>query len=178
MALSKIQAESMNLADTYAFSGTVSGAGGGKILQVVQGGRTSRVTHNTTTFTDVGVSANIIPSSTSSNILIILTGAIGNSNASNYTMLKLFRDSTEIGSGTGGTNASVNNFVVFLQEANSGYHTAGFAQQFLDEDVSTTSQVTYKIQMAGQNGIGSLGGRGDSADAAVPTRLILMEVSG
>jgi len=27
MALSKIQAESMNLADTYAFSGTVSGAG-------------------------------------------------------------------------------------------------------------------------------------------------------
>jgi len=29
MALSKIQAESMNLADTYAFTGTVSGAGGG-----------------------------------------------------------------------------------------------------------------------------------------------------
>ena len=27
MALSKIQAESMNLADTYAFSGTVSGSG-------------------------------------------------------------------------------------------------------------------------------------------------------
>jgi hypothetical protein len=26
MALSKIQAESMNLADTYAFTGTVSGA--------------------------------------------------------------------------------------------------------------------------------------------------------
>jgi hypothetical protein len=33
MALSKIQAESMNLADTYAFTGTVSGAG--KILQLV-----------------------------------------------------------------------------------------------------------------------------------------------
>jgi hypothetical protein len=29
MALSKIQAESMNLADTYAFSGTVSGASSG-----------------------------------------------------------------------------------------------------------------------------------------------------
>ena len=28
MALSKIQAESMNLADTFAFTGTVSGAGG------------------------------------------------------------------------------------------------------------------------------------------------------
>ena len=32
MALSKIQAESMNLADTYAFSGTVSGAGGKDLL--------------------------------------------------------------------------------------------------------------------------------------------------
>ena len=28
MALSKIQAESMNLADTYAFTGTVSGTNG------------------------------------------------------------------------------------------------------------------------------------------------------
>ena len=33
MALSKIQAESMNLADTYAFTGTVSGAGDMKLLQ-------------------------------------------------------------------------------------------------------------------------------------------------
>lgn len=33
MALSKIQAESMNLADTFAFSGTVSGAGGMELLQ-------------------------------------------------------------------------------------------------------------------------------------------------
>lgn len=33
MALSKIQAESMNLADTYAFTGTVSGAGGMDLLQ-------------------------------------------------------------------------------------------------------------------------------------------------
>ena len=36
MALSKIQSESINLADTFAFSGTVSGAGGGKVLQFKQ----------------------------------------------------------------------------------------------------------------------------------------------
>ena len=34
MALTKLQAEGLNLADTFAFTGTVSGAGGGKILQV------------------------------------------------------------------------------------------------------------------------------------------------
>tara|TARA_B100001939_G_scaffold332677_1_gene331904 strand:+ start:230 stop:829 length:600 start_codon:yes stop_codon:yes gene_type:complete len=35
MALSKIQAESMNLADTYAFTGTVSGTQGLNLLQTV-----------------------------------------------------------------------------------------------------------------------------------------------
>ena len=35
MPLSKIQSESMNLADNYAFTGTVSGAGGGKLLQTI-----------------------------------------------------------------------------------------------------------------------------------------------
>lgn len=35
MALSKIQAESMNLADTFAFSGTVSGTGTREILRTV-----------------------------------------------------------------------------------------------------------------------------------------------
>jgi hypothetical protein len=35
MALSKIQAESMNLADTYAFSGTVSGTGQVKVLNAL-----------------------------------------------------------------------------------------------------------------------------------------------
>ena len=34
MALSKIQAESVNLGDDFAFTGTITGAGGGKVLQV------------------------------------------------------------------------------------------------------------------------------------------------
>lgn len=44
MALSKIQAESMNLADTYAFTGTVSGAGG--ITMADQWRVTSNFTNN------------------------------------------------------------------------------------------------------------------------------------
>ena len=37
MALSKIQSESVNLADDYAFTGTVSGAGvGGKVFLLLQ----------------------------------------------------------------------------------------------------------------------------------------------
>ena len=159
---------------------TTGGAVGitGHVLQVKQGGRTSRVTVGVTTFTDVGVFATITPKSTSSKILIMLTGVMGNDNASNQTALKLFRNSTEIGSGTGASGgASKNTFMSMLQEANSGYHFDGFGQNFLDEP-STTSEITYKIQMAGLNGTAVLGGRGDNADIAVPTRLILMEIGG
>lgn len=41
MALSKIQAESMNLADTYAFTGTVSGAGAMELISSDNTGATS-----------------------------------------------------------------------------------------------------------------------------------------
>ena len=47
MALSKIQAESMNLADTFAFAGTVSGTNGMTLLQTVND--TSDVDYNSDT---------------------------------------------------------------------------------------------------------------------------------
>jgi len=147
------------------------------VLQAIQGGRTSRVTVATTTYTDVGVSATITPKSTASKILVMVTGTLGNANASNQVGLKLFRNSTEIGGGTGAGDSSKNLFMSIIQEAGSGYAFTGFGQNFLDEP-STTSAITYKLQMAGINGTGALGGRGDIDDIAVPTRLILMEIGG
>ena len=69
MALSKIQAESMNLADTYAFSGTVSGAG--KVLQIVTSGNISG-TFNTSseTYQSMGCNVAITPATTSSKIMV------------------------------------------------------------------------------------------------------------
>jgi len=43
MALSKIQAESMNLADTYAFTGTVSGASDVKLISTQTTGSASAI---------------------------------------------------------------------------------------------------------------------------------------
>jgi len=71
MALSKIQAESMNLADTYAFSGTVSGVG--KVLQVVQVTFTTDVEITATSYTHYSAAdASITCSSTSSKVLVML----------------------------------------------------------------------------------------------------------
>ena len=64
MALSKIQAESMNLADTFAFTGTVSGAG--KILQIQTGTKSgSNATDSSGSFIDSGLSVTITPGSSS-----------------------------------------------------------------------------------------------------------------
>ena len=51
MAISKIQAESMNLADTYAFTGTVTGAGG--ITMVDQWRTTSNISSDTDPITNL-----------------------------------------------------------------------------------------------------------------------------
>jgi len=145
----------------------------GSVLQVVQGGRTTRVTHNSNTYTDVGVSAEITPSSSSSKILVRLEGTIGNAAAGNQTGIKLFRGSTEIGAGTGGDSYNIF-FSIF---ASQSYDMCGVSQSVLDSP-NTTNATTYKIQMGAFNSTGSLGGRGDSNSIANPTRLTLMEIAG
>ena len=61
MALSKIQAESINLADTFAFTGTVTGAG--KLGQVLTQTPTSSQISATSSYVDSGLSINITPAS-------------------------------------------------------------------------------------------------------------------
>ena len=71
MALIKTRSRGINLADTFAFSGTVSGAGGGKINQVIQSvWTTSDITTSNTSFTATGHLVTIQPSATSSKVLI------------------------------------------------------------------------------------------------------------
>jgi hypothetical protein len=78
MALIKTRARGLKLDDTFAFTGTVSGAGGGKIGQVVQsetdyyhnlGATTSNVTLKFSSSTNWNPT--ITPTATSSKILII-----------------------------------------------------------------------------------------------------------
>tara|TARA_B100001250_G_C19753338_1_gene768870 strand:- start:270 stop:794 length:525 start_codon:yes stop_codon:yes gene_type:complete len=79
MAIDKIQSESINLADTFAFTGTVTGAGGGKILQVKQqqnGSLVSNTSTGTTHFDICGGSMSFTPTSSSSNILCMLSAGM------------------------------------------------------------------------------------------------------
>ena len=142
MPLSKIQAESMNLADTYDFTGTVNGAGGGKIGQVVSTTKTDKSTSTSTSFADIsGLSVSITPTATSSKIYVMVSLSFGTT-TNVYGGIRLMRDSTAIvvGDADGVKNQATapmsNN--LFARAKNTDFN-------FLDSP-NTTSATTYKVQ--------------------------------
>jgi hypothetical protein len=112
-------------------------AGGGKVLQVVEGSTSTQVSSSSSTYADTGLSATITPSSASSQILVFVSQN-GNYQAnsgggSNSMGLKLFRDATEIAKQT-----SLYSTFSSLQGNTNGL-------SILDSP-ATTSATTYKTQ--------------------------------
>ncbi len=148
MAITKIQAESMNLADTYAFTGTVSGAGGGKVNQIVTTTKTSTFTTQSDSYVDVtGLSVNITPSATSSKILVRLSLMASINSATMYVRINGGNASSVIGDSGGGNRVSA---FIGLGRQTSGFDISKSALSQVGELLdtpSTTSQITYQVQV-------------------------------
>ena len=164
MPLTKLQAEGLNLADTFAFTGTVSGAGGGKILQVVSAtDSTQRTTTSTSYVTGSNtLSASITPASTSNKIMIIGHTTIHNTTANKSVYLTVYRASSNIT----GANGFVNYYTT------SGYDYNSNAFTFLDSP-SSTSSLTYQVYFKVDSG--STGAINSNVTTGSIT---LMEVAG
>ena len=163
MAISKIQSESINLADDFTFTGTVAGVG--KILQVLNATSTTETVMNNDTWVDVGITLATTPSATSSKVLITANAAgCGKATNNTYLELRLLKDATVLavieqrGGYTGDTSA---------------LKVGTISTSYLDSP-NTTSATTYKLQ--GRSGSNSTYAQvGDSN----PTHTItLMEISG
>jgi len=155
---------------TLTNNGTASGFG--KIGQVVSTFKNDSFGTSSTSLVDItGFSATITPSSTSSKILIMVCGGISPGTGGHNVLLSLLRDSTEIGQGTGGGTS--NNFVFTNMGANSDI--APFGSHFLDSP-STTSAITYKMQMASTSGTAQLNRRADTGVRTMSSSITLMEV--
>ena len=118
--------------------------GGGKVLQVVQDTLTSTFTNSTSTFTDVGLTVSITPSSASSKIMVFLSTPFvystnGTSIVSNYSNVAVLRDATVIQSSSLGTYQ-------YASTSNPQF-LSGWSVVYLDSP-ATTSSVTYKMQAA------------------------------
>jgi hypothetical protein len=142
-----------------------SPAGGGKVLQVVASSAASETSTSSSSPSDIGLSATITPSSTSSKILVLasVTGIkkyTGNGAGAN---IYLHYSGTgvlfELEGYAGNTDTSTNNNV------------GGTSTSYLHSP-ATTSARTYKIQFAARGGINGV----KVMDTNCTSTLVLMEI--
>jgi hypothetical protein len=132
----------------------------GNIIQVVSTTKTDTFTTTSTSFTDVtGLSVAITPSSTSNKILVIMSVDASNTVSSRSVIAGLFRGSTNL------LGSAVSNRKRGFQLANFGDTNVGesIGFQFLDSP-STTSETTYKVQVAAQADTAVVNRSGSDAD--------------
>ena len=148
-----------NLTVTGAFSAS---SGVGKVLQVVHAGSNGSST-SSSTFTDMGLSASITPSSTSNKVLVMANGIIRTA-AVLRAGFSIVRGSTNI--------QSVTQMVITPStlQNNSWYITQ------LDSP-STTSATTYKIQFQTNSSTIYTNDGGDVAAGNI-NHIVLMEIAG
>jgi len=131
-------------------SGTATGFGGGKILQVVSTTKTDTASSSSSSFADItGMAVTITPSATSSKIY--LTGYVHlGINDSRYSIyLKFTGGNTASYIGDSGTGVECANHVR-MSTANSSYEQETSTLMYLDSP-NTTSAITYQIQWAVQS---------------------------
>ena len=117
---------------------TAVGAGGGKVLQVVQGSTATTVSNSTTTAADTGLTATITPTLNTSKVLVLVSqqGCYKSAAAGNNAIsLKLLRGATSIQQIA--TNLFYNTSV--------GEVSGSVSTAYLDSP-ATTSATTYKTQ--------------------------------
>ncbi len=115
-------------------------ASGGKILQVVNTFKDDRVSTQSTSFVDVGLSASITPSDSSHKILIMWNCNVSKSSGVGH--FNLMRDSTNIAQPEAGAHNQLSTKQFY--HAGHSAHT-NVSHQFLDSP-SSTSSITYKLQ--------------------------------
>jgi len=119
----------------------------GKVLQVVQGVLDTPLTIASSGLTDIGLSATITPSSTTSQILVTVHMAIGGSGSSYDAATRLLRDSTYIGQPTAASAGSrTAAFLPLNQRGHTIYECSTISNSFLDSP-SSTSAIVYKLEV-------------------------------
>tara|TARA_X000001388_G_scaffold76466_1_gene73896 strand:- start:213 stop:728 length:516 start_codon:yes stop_codon:yes gene_type:complete len=169
MPFTKLLPTSIDLAQNFTFTGTVAGAGGGKVLQVVEGTHTSDTFTTSGTFSDI-ISLAITPSATSSKVLAFASAQYnnygnGSSNFPNGQAQIIDHDGNALTRAYG--NASGNQTGDSTDQFDSS-----ISLQVLDSPNSTSAQ-TYKLQhKCGSGRFGLLG----ASTRLNGTKLTLIEI--
>ena len=160
-----------------------SSFGFGKVLQVVQGSYGDATVVNSTTYTSIGLSVNITPTSTSSKILItydVNASAYGGSESAH---LRIYRDTTSVYVGNTRGNRTPATSAVGGQASSSAMYMQ--SNTYLDAP-NTTSQITYEIKCRSYDASGnnqayinrSYSDSNTSAIPSVVSTITVMEIAG
>ena len=165
-------------------SGTATGFGGGKILQVLQTVKTDVFSTNSSSYVAVtGLTQSITAASTSNKILVNITLYGGNSGSEYAVAFKLAKDGSAIDGNTIGAAAGNNQesgTIRFRQSSSNHAEDASF--MFLDTPADTNSH-TYGVLMKIFNTsyygrLGTTGADGNyNQQMRCPCTITLMEVS-
>ena len=131
-----------NATTYYTGSAWVASAGGGKVLQVVQGTTSTAVSISTTTYTDSGITLAITPTLNTSKVLVMVTQQYRlyrNGNTAN-AMVRLLRDSTAV------WNAPTLPGLNILATGTTETQVTGYGTYMYLDSPATTSSTTYKTQ--------------------------------
>jgi hypothetical protein len=153
-----------------------TGAGAGKLLQVVNTLKNDAFTTTSSTFTDVtGLSATITPSNAANKILVMVTvtGTGTDVSGASETGYVIVRGSTEIAVNTGLTADFTGQLSIRNLGASTGV-SLGHSTNFLDTP-ATTSATTYKIQVRTAAGTLYINRDGDGYNGVVSS-ITLMEI--
>jgi hypothetical protein len=139
----------------------------GSVLQVVSTIKPDTFSSTSqTTFTDItGLSVSITPTSSSSQVLVMVSvggASIDQGGASAY---RLVRGSTAIGVGTAAGSRQATSWRDFNGSADPNVAYGGYCFTFLDSP-ATTSSTTYKLQMIVQGGTGYINRSTSDADVS------------
>ncbi len=144
MPFTKLLPTSIDLAQNFTFTGTVAGAGGGKVLQCLQYTMGSATVTSSTSYVNFSsMIVTITPSATSSKILLIHSApsTVYTDNNSNMGNVAIFRDSTNIT--TLGHNTSFASYQFTDHHSGSGI-------TYLDSP-NSTSALEYRVKVKCDN---------------------------
>ena len=140
----KLDADGLDLTDTFAFTGTVTGAGG-KLLQSIETTVSGQVSFNSTSYADYSsATLNITPATTSSKIQLDVKFSYYLDGLDGFS-IKVIRT----------VSASDTTVISYSSLISTHYNITGneFYAFFNDtgtDSPSTTSECTYKLQVASE----------------------------
>ena len=153
----------------------------GSVIQVVHGILDYPVVFSANTWTDIGLSATITPTSTTSKILVIVHIQVGGDSSSYDAGIALARNGTHIGKAPNSENRNAC-FMPFNSRSQTPYETASISNSLLDAPASI-SALTYKLQGLAYNSTNQFINRCSSdgnngGDSRHISNITLMEISG